>query len=120
VLVGDRLMLKEPEGYGLGFAPHAPRTELTGLILSVMDSINQGGKDNVVVLNRGMDEGMTMGDVLGIYQLGETIKDEGDTLDLPDERIGEAMVYKCYNHVSFALVMNSNAPVRVFDKVGNP
>jgi len=39
---------------------------------------------------------------------------------LPDTRSGLVMVYRVYDHVSYALIMQSNGPVYLLDSVKNP
>lgn len=42
------------------------------------------------------------------------------TVVLPEERAGEAMVFRSFDNVSYALIMNTQRPVHVLDKVRNP
>lgn len=42
------------------------------------------------------------------------------TIKLPDERIGLLMVFRTFEHVSYALVMQANQPVNVLDLVQTP
>ena len=39
---------------------------------------------------------------------------------LPEERAGELMVFRSFDNVSYALVMNTQRPVHVLDRVKNP
>ena len=39
---------------------------------------------------------------------------------LPDERAGELMVFRSFDNVSYALVMNTQRAIHVLDKVKNP
>jgi len=43
-----------------------------------------------------------------------------EKVTLPDERAGELMVFRSFDKVSYALVMNTQRPVHVLDKVKNP
>lgn len=44
----------------------------------------------------------------------------GVPVELPEERIGELMVFRTFDRVSYALVMNLTRPVHVRDAVANP
>jgi hypothetical protein len=39
---------------------------------------------------------------------------------LPEERAGELMVFRSFENVSYGLVMNTQRPVHVADRVKNP
>jgi hypothetical protein len=43
-----------------------------------------------------------------------------NTLQLPDERVGLVMVFRTFEHVSYALVMQSERPIHVNDVVKTP
>ncbi|MEQ8232382.1 MAG: LysM domain-containing protein [Gammaproteobacteria bacterium] len=71
---GDRLVpqdeLEIPE-----FIPHAPGAPVSGRIISVMNGVSQITQHQVVVLNRGVQDGLEPGHVLAIFQEGEVIED---------------------------------------------
>ena len=49
------------------------------------------------------------------------LSDNSDgAVKLPDERSGLVMVYRVYDRVSYALIMQSNGPVYLLDSVKNP
>ncbi|MGE4616304.1 MAG: LysM domain-containing protein [Gammaproteobacteria bacterium] len=74
VLKGDRLMpqLRDeiPE-----FIPHSPSSPVDGKIISMIEGVSQIGQHQVVVLNRGDNDGLEPGHVLAIYQDGKIIDD---------------------------------------------
>jgi hypothetical protein len=134
-LAGDRVF---PEQYqvNMNFQPHAPSGETTGVIFSVNDA-TMAGRFSVVAVNRGAKAGLEAGHVLAIYRVGRTVKDRyADGLSanpmntpsgflksdvkLPDERIGTAMVFKTYERMSYALVMDASEPVNIGDRIANP
>ncbi len=71
---GDRLVPQDefelPE-----FVPHAPGGAVDGRIISVMNGVSQIAQHQVVVLNRGAEDGLQPGHVLAIFQKGEVIED---------------------------------------------
>ena len=58
--------------------------------LSVVGGVTQIGQYQVVVMNRGSNNGLSVGDVLTVWQTGEVINDRfrGGAVRLPDEEAG--------------------------------
>jgi hypothetical protein len=44
----------------------------------------------------------------------------GQTLQMPDSRAGLLMVFRTFEKLSFAIVLESNQPLAVLDKITNP
>ena len=124
VRVGDRL-LPEPQSVNYNFTPHAPSTRVEARIISIYGStaIN-AGQSQVVSINRGTQDGMDAGQVLAILKNGARVKDttvEGTSmLKLPDERNGLLMVFRTFDRVSYALILDVNDSVRAGDRLVNP
>ncbi len=51
---------------------------------------------------------------------GEPIGGAPVTVQLPDERAGEVLVFRTFDQVSYGLVMNTQRPVHVLDRLTNP
>lgn len=75
VLNGDRL-LPEKEETLPEFIPRAPKQEVRGNIVSVIDGVSQVGRNQIVVLNVGKNQAIEPGDVLAIYQSSLTVPDD--------------------------------------------
>ena len=120
-LNGDRL-IPETVDIPLNFFPKAPDNRVDGRIISVVDGVSMIGQYQVVVLNRGARNGLAPGDVLTVFQAGETVKDrtEGGRVKLPDEEAGTVMVFKVYDRIGYGLVMEATMPIHVLDAVRNP
>ncbi|MDJ0916191.1 MAG: LysM peptidoglycan-binding domain-containing protein [Woeseiaceae bacterium] len=120
-VIGDRL-IPEAVDIPLNFFPRAPSYEVEGRIISVVGGVSQIGQYQVVVLNRGSANGLVVGDVLSVFQTGEEIDDRvgGGKVRLPDEEAGTAMVFKVYDRISYALVMEAETNINVLDTVRNP
>ncbi|MGH8195407.1 MAG: LysM peptidoglycan-binding domain-containing protein [Woeseiaceae bacterium] len=126
-LRGDRL-LPETVDVPLNFFPKAPDTDIDGRIISVVDGVSQIGQYMVVVLNRGARDGLAPGNVLTVFQAGEVIEDRfadsamfrGEKVKLPDEQAGTVMVFKVYDGIAYALVMEATSAIHVLDAVRNP
>jgi hypothetical protein len=121
VNMGDRL-LPEVVDVPLNFFPRAPGTEVDGRIIAVAGGVTQIGQYQVVVMNRGSSHGLTVGDVLSVFQSGEEINDRfgGGKVRLPDEDEGTVMIFKTYNRISYGLIMEARNAIHILDAVRNP
>lgn len=122
--VGDR-MLPEPPRELQTYSPHAPAGNVTGRIVSVYGSaVVNAAQNQVVAINLGRKDGMEAGHVLAILRDGATMVDKGDPalplMKLPDERNGLLMVFRTFERVSYALILDITTGVRVGDRLANP
>jgi hypothetical protein len=122
--VGDRL-LPEPARELLSYVPRAPSGAVDGRIVSVYGSaVVNAAQNQVVVINKGSRDGMERGTVLAIQKFGERLVDKTDatkpTIKLPDERNGLLMVFRTFERLSYALVLDITDGVKVGDKLINP
>ena len=123
VRITDRLLPTEDKIIDATFHPRAPNDEIVdGFMIAVDQGVTQIGAWDVVVLNRGEREGLEVGHVLAVYQSGQVVHDEiaGDNVVLPDVRAGLAMVFEVFEKASYAIVLKTNRPLKVLDKVKNP
>jgi nucleoid-associated protein YgaU len=136
VRIGDRLLSVPDENYEANFVPQVFNGELEGKIISVFDGVSQVGQYQIVVLNKGAEAGLESGHVLSVYKTGETITDQiltgqfdesyfgtmeeytkrDQTVTLPDEKAGVAMVFKTFEKVSYAIIMKATKAIHVGDK----
>ena len=122
---GDRL-LPEPPRQFITYAPHAPAQPTMGTIVSVYgDAVSIAGQNQVVVIDKGTADGVDTGTVLAILKTGERMTDRTQsgqtaTIRLPDERNGLMMVFRAFNKLSYALILEINDAVQVGDHVANP
>ena len=127
--VGDRLVLKPP--YTLvNYVPHPPEMPVEARVASIYGGVTHGGQHQVVALNRGKNDGLDVGTVLKLYRLGETITDRttggttllngGNKVKLPDEESGTLFVFRVFNNVSYALIMDVNNYVVLGDVARSP
>ena len=122
--VGDR-MVPEPERELLSFTPRAPAGAVEGRIVSVYGSaVVNAAQNQVVVINRGTRDGMERGVVLAILKDGERLVDKTDAakprMKLPDERNGLLMVFRTFERLSYALVLDITDGVKVGDRLTSP
>ena len=140
VLLGDRLV-PAPRGQLMSYAPHAPTRPIAGRIIAANSDAVEAGRGWVVTIDKGASNGLDVGAVLAIYRVAEPITDprpstEADRirfvddqtiffqpermLNLPDERSGLLFVFRVFDRVSYAILLNTTDPVRVGDHVRNP
>ncbi|MDU8358849.1 LysM peptidoglycan-binding domain-containing protein [Pseudomonas syringae group sp. J309-1] len=122
VRLGDRLFASEERAINSSFLPSEPGNPINGLIIDVPRGVNQIGVMDVVTVDRGKRDGLIEGNVLAIYKTGETVRDRitGEQVKIPDERSGLLMIFRTYDKLSYALVLNANRSLAVMDKVRNP
>jgi hypothetical protein len=76
ILTGDRLIAASKEEASNEFIPTTPSGNIDANILSVVNGVAQIGQYQVVVVDVGNNDGVEVGNVLGIYQSGKIVKDE--------------------------------------------
>jgi len=123
VRVGDRLFPFEAETELYSFEPHPVPPDTDGFILANLDpDVTQITQYSSVIVNLGAQEGLEPGHVLAIYGKDREVEDQvsGGTIKIPGERSGLVMVYKVYDLVSYALVMQAERAIRLQDRVTTP
>lgn len=125
-LTGDYLLADESQTPA-NYFPRAPESEVDGKIISVVDGVSLIGQYQVVVINRGARDGLEPGHVLQALQAGEIVTDRigrtglfADKVRLPDVPAGTMMVFRIFDRMSYALVMEATNEIRVMDIVRNP
>lgn len=134
VLQGDKVF-PESVDVNVDFVPHAPTAEIDAAIIAVR-SHTVMGQYQVVALNRGSAAGLEPGHILAAYQRGGIVRDTfkegglgsrrsrsssfGNNVQLPDERAGMLMVFKAFENMSYALVMETTHEIRQGDRAKNP
>ena len=125
VRIGDRLTPANKMHINTSFYPKKPRAKVEGFILDVIGGVTQIGQHQVVVISKGKNDGLQVGDVLAVYRTGHKIVDpvkihKHETIQLPNERTGEIMVFRTFSRLSYALVMRATSSIHVSDTVTNP
>lgn len=122
--VGDRLLPEPPQQFQ-NYVPHAPLNPVDARIVSVYGSaVINAAQNQVVAINKGEQDGMEIGHVLAIMKDGTRLIDKTDPgrveIKLPDERNGLLMVFRTFEKLSYALVLDITSGVRVGDRLVNP
>jgi hypothetical protein len=121
--VGDRLSPMPPREF-INYVPHAPQSALEGRIASIYGDNTTAGQNQVVALNKGSRDGVERGHVLALWRAGrlttDTTSADKAALRLPDERHGLLFVFRVFDRMSYALVLNVKDPVVVGDRFTQP
>jgi hypothetical protein len=123
------------------FSPRAPEKKIQGKIISVDRGVAETAQFAIVALNRGKKDGLEVGHVLLTYHAGELVPIEKGSgysdndpkpnsgaasgkdlsqLKLPDERNGLVFVFRVFDRISYALVMQSRGTIHINDVVQTP
>ena len=136
---GDYVLpFNNDEGFNLYFVPKPAQVETTVLALGNQD-YNLAGRNDTVILGKGSSDGVSVGDVFAVSKSGKGVvghaAEETDYFEfstvgkqfgadknfkLPDDVVGQAMVYKTYDNVSLAIVLTGKKTVGVGYKAGKP
>lgn len=139
VRAGDRLVPVQPQPYDLQFIPHPPAAHTLGSevrVLAVTDMFSTGGSRDVIAISAGSREGVDNGTVFSVWRDGSHVASRLDhpgssrmedslhagagRIALPDEYASHAMVFRTFEKVSYALVMEGNKPTRVGYSLKHP
>lgn len=123
-IVRDDRLLAAPRQDVPSYIPRAPGTQIKARVLAIYGGVNFGGPQSVLTINRGKADGLEVGHVLAADLAGAEVSNryQGDKTDykLPDARNGLLFVFRVFDRVSYALVMNATHPVVVGDTVRTP
>ena len=122
--VGDRLS-PVPQQELVAYVPRAPAKPVDGRIVSIYGDGLRAGQNQVVALNRGTRDGLERGHVLALWRAGAETVDtttpgQRTPMRLPDERHGLLFVFRTFERVSYALILNVQDPVQAGDRFTQP
>jgi hypothetical protein len=122
ILPTDRL-LAAPEKAALPYYfPRAPDKNVKGRILAAVNGLREFGPTTIVAISLGKREGMEEGHVLRIMRHVGVSKDPVTKrkYKMPDEETGLLMIFRVFDKVSYALIMDANQPVHIYDALRTP
>lgn len=139
VRTGDRIVPVQANPYDLQFIPHVASTSFAAgqlRVLAVADAFTSGGPRDVIAISGGARDGIDNGTVFSVWRTGSHVNDKlhhpntsrdddalkGGTgrLSLPDEYAAHAMVFRTFDKVSYALIMEGTKPARVGYELKHP
>ena len=123
-MAGDRLAPVLQQEL-LAYVPHPPSKPVDGRIVSIYGDGLRAGQNQVVSINRGKADGIERGHVLALWRSGvakfdTTTPGVKTPMQLPDERHGVLFVFRVFERVSYALIVNVQDPVRTGDRFTQP
>jgi hypothetical protein len=140
ILVGDRLV-PAPREMLVNYVPHAPSRDVDGRIIASARDAVELGRGSIVTIDKGAADGVDVGTVLAIYRGVAPIRDPRPNqeqpvivryfdqttwwtptkyLDVPQERTGLMFVFRVFDRVSYAILLNTTDPVQVGDFIRKP
>lgn len=124
IMRGDRLLPAPPANI-VSYVPHRPDHPVAARVMTIYGGVNEGGKASIVTLNRGKNDGLEIGHVLALFRNRISLAIDQDTMQrvaqpIPEERYALVFVFRVFNGVSYALVLESSKPVTVGDFARNP
>ncbi len=121
--VGDRLS-PVPQQELVAYVPRSPANPVEGRVVSIYGDGVRAGQNQVITINRGQRDGIERGHVLALWRAGRNTFDRTSVdkapLRLPDERHGLLFVFRVFERVSYALVLNVQEPIRAGDRFTQP
>ena len=120
---GDRLLPAVPPTL-VNYVPHKPEQNIDGRLMSVYGGVNEAGRFSIVSLNKGTLDGVEIGHVLALQRNRVIVQrdEEGrkESVKVPEERYGLIFVFRTFDRISYALVMQSKGSVVVNDHARTP
>jgi len=99
--------------------PHRSEQIITGKIVALYDAITSTAEDNTVIINRGSRDGVDTGMIFDITDTRKVIDPTSSDMDhprylvMPPSVIGELLIYKVYDKMSFGLITDSARPILI-------
>jgi hypothetical protein len=119
------------------FSMKSANESLRGAIVKATNNGREFGRLEVVMINRGIEHNVTVGDVMAIKRTSPAVVDTGNgpvysaetsrwnkmtggDYIMPEESLGELMVFKVYQNASMALILHTQKPARINDLITAP
>jgi len=116
---GDNF-IQSSVGLPNNYIPRSPSTQIKAKVISIYGGVDQGGQNSIITINKGLRDGVENGHVLALYKESEASKHKGETYILPALRYGLIFVFRSFEKVSYALVMQVERTVQLSDSVETP
>jgi len=116
---GDNL-IQSSVGLDNNYIPRAPSSQIRAKVISIYGGVDQAGQNSIITLNKGRRDGLQNGHVLALYKESEKSKYKGETYTLPALRYGLVFVFRTFDKVSYALVMEVQRTVKLLDSAETP
>lgn len=121
IRLGDRLLPLNKQVFQEDIYPHSPKMLEDAYIIAVVGDTSMISQYQIVVINKGLDDGMERGHLLAVLKGKDQFeKISGEGIALPKRRAGTVLVFRVFDRVSYALVMSSYLQINLLDIVTVP
>ena len=116
--------------------PHAMSTVPDGMeVIALTQSTYGAGHYQIIAINAGQNQGVEVGHVFSSFRPGKTVRDEvkypkgswedsktwdGDHVTLPEQFSAHILIFRVFDEVSYAMIMEGDRPVREHDILKHP
>lgn len=100
-----------------------PATIIGVLTSGMHPGVRMVGALDVVIIDVGLKDGAEVGDIFNIYKKGAQVKDplrNNSMIKLPNEINGNLMVFRTFNRLSYAIVLDAQTDFRIGDVIKSP
>lgn len=136
IAAGDFVLPIDDFEYEEVFFPRAMETTPDqARVLSLTEAYYGVGHYQIVAINLGTEDGIEPGHMFSAFRPGQTIRDnqryprmsrsafespERVHVQLPDEYAGQIMVFRPFDRISYALVLDGTNAIRINDRLLHP
>ena len=134
--MGDLIIPINDVNFNAFFQPKAATIKDNNIrIVALNNAMFRSGKWQIVAISRGSSDGVTIGDVFDVNRPERQVRDDvmhpkndlktffrpsKANVTLPEEFLANIMIFKTFEHISYALIVDGNRPVKLFDLVRAP
>lgn len=121
VRIGDRLFPVVATDFNQ-LKPSEPAVAVQGQVLGVYgNGVTFAGQNQIVVINRGTSHGLEPGHLLSVLKDSRQATDrtdgQGTRLSIGGENNGRLVVFRSFDKVAYALILNNLDAVKVGDRI---
>jgi len=108
----------------VAYVPRRPDLQVDGRVISVYGGIGTAGLHSIISISLGSNDGLEIGHVLALERNRIVIdRDERGRrvpVIIPPERVGLAFIFRTFQNISYALVVQAEATVNTNDFARTP
>lgn len=133
---GDFILPIDDHKHDPQLIPHAMSSVPEGMeVIALTQTTYGSGHYQLVAINAGRNQGVEPGHVFSTFRKGKEVRDEvkypkgswedaktwnGDKVTLPDQFSAHILVFRVFDEVSYAMIMDGDRPVREHDILKHP
>ena len=133
---GDLILPIDQHEYPSQMMPHAMNPVPDGMKVVALTQTTYGsGHYQIIAINAGKNQGVEPGHVFSAFRPGKRVRDEvkypkgswedaktwdGDMVTMPDQYSAHVLVFRVFEEVSYAMIMDGDRPVREHDVLKHP